>query len=195
MRYNFQSVQWLPYPVELVFAFFAYPENLPRLMPRWQKARIEEAAFAPPPPRPVAPDPTMRFNSIAAGTGTRMTLSFKPFPYSPVRIPWEAEIAEFEWNELFCDRQLRGPFAYWRHCHHFHPMTRPGPTGADVHGTLVRDQIEYEMHLGIVGEMANALVTARQLRKTFDYRQTRTAELLPRMAASLNQTILNSSKA
>ncbi len=40
MRHTFQTEQWLPFPVELVFAFFAYPENLPRLMPAWQKARI-----------------------------------------------------------------------------------------------------------------------------------------------------------
>jgi ligand-binding SRPBCC domain-containing protein len=184
MRYTFQSVQWLPYPVELVFAFFAYPENLPRLMPRWQKARIEEAAFAPPPTRPIAPDPAMRFNSIAAGTGTRMTLSFKPFPYAPIRIPWEAEITEFVWNEHFCDRQLRGPFAHWHHCHRFHPTTRD-ESGIMVQGTVVRDQIEYEMHLGIVGEMVNAFHTARQIRNTFAYRQSRTAELLSRMAASL----------
>ena len=184
MRYTFQSVQWLPYPIELVFAFFAYPENLPRLMPRWQKVRIEEAAFAPPPPRPVAPDPAMRFNSIAAGAGTRMTLSFKPFPYSPIRIPWETEITEFIWNEHFCDNQLRGPFSYWRHCHYFHPTTRE-ESGVMVQGTIVRDQIEYEMHLGIVGEMANAFYAGRQLRDTFAYRQTRTSELLPRMAAAI----------
>jgi ligand-binding SRPBCC domain-containing protein len=187
MRYTFQSVQWLPYPIELVFAFFAYPENLPRLMPRWQKVRIEEAAFAPPPPRPVAADPALRFNSIAAGAGTRMTLSFKLFPRAPIRIPWESEITEFVWNEHFCDRQVRGPFAHWHHCHRFHPTTRE-ESGIMVQGTLVRDQIEYEMHLGVVGEMSNAFVTARQIRQTFAYRQTRAAELLPRMAKAINAT-------
>ena len=44
MRHPFAAEQWLPYPVELVFAFFANPQNLPRLMPAWQKARIEEIA-------------------------------------------------------------------------------------------------------------------------------------------------------
>ena len=37
MHHTFTSEQWLPYPVEPVFAFFANPENLPRLMPKWQK--------------------------------------------------------------------------------------------------------------------------------------------------------------
>ena len=85
MRYSYHSELWLPYPVELVFAFYANPENLPRLMPPWQKARIEEASFAPPPPRPVATDPSLRFSTIAAGAGTRIVLSIRPFPFCPVR--------------------------------------------------------------------------------------------------------------
>ncbi len=184
MRHTFQTEQWLPFPVELVFAFFAYPENLPRLMPAWQKARIEEAAFAPPPPRPVSSDLALRFNSIAAGAGTRMTLSFKPFPYSPVRIPWEAEITEFAWNEHFCDRQLRGPFAFWNHCHRLHPETRTNQSG-----TLVRDEVEYEMHLGALGDLAHSLFVRRQLKATFDYRHRRTEELLPRMALAVRTSI------
>src|ERR1700704_5799181 len=106
MRAHFHAEKWLPQPVELVFAFFANPENLPRLMPKWQAARIEEASFRPPPPHPGTP----RYPGIAAGDGTRLTLSFRPFPYSPVRISWEAAIGHFIWNQQFCDTQLRGPF-------------------------------------------------------------------------------------
>jgi ligand-binding SRPBCC domain-containing protein len=181
MRHTFSSEQWLPYPIELVFAFFSNPENLPRLMPAWQKARIEEAAFAPPPPKPVAANPALRFHSIAAGAGTRMTLSFRPFPYSPIRVPWEAEITEFVWNDHFCDVQIRGPFAYWRHCHRLAFETRANESGVPIHGTLVRDEVEYELPYGTLGDLAQRLVMARQLRSTFTYRQTRTAELIPRM--------------
>ena len=178
MRHSFQSEQWLPYPVELVFAFFANPENLPRLMPRWQQTRIEEAAFAPPPPRPPSASP-LQPKGIAAGAGTRMTISFRPFPYSPLRIPWEAEITEFTWNDHFCDHQLRGPFAYWRHCHTVRPKTRTGESGA---GTLLRDEVEYELPLGKLGELANALVVPAQFRYIFRYRHKRTRELLALMA-------------
>ena len=184
MPHTFHAEQWLPYPIELVFAFFANPENLPRLMPSWQKARIEEAAFAPPPPRPVAPDPALRLNTIAAGANSRITLSFRPFPYSPLRIPWEAEIAEFAWNDHFCDIQLRGPFAYWRHCHRLHPETRANTVGVLIHGTLVRDEVEYELPYGPLGGLAQRLFIARQLRSTFAYRHQRTLELLPRMFAT-----------
>jgi len=173
MRHTYHSEQWLPYPVDLVFAFFANPENLPRLMPSWQKARIEEASFAPPPPRPTSSQP---LRSIAAGPGTRITLSFRPIPYFPLRIPWEAEIDEFVWNSHFADRQLRGPFAYWHHRHTVQQETRAsGP------GTLLQDEIEYELPLGPFGEITNTLFISPQLRNTFAFRRLRANELLSKM--------------
>jgi ligand-binding SRPBCC domain-containing protein len=180
---TFQTEQWLPYPIEPVFAFFANPENLPRLMPPWQKARIEEAAFAPPPPRPIAPD-SLRLKSIAAGPGTRITISFRPFPYSPLRVPWEAEITDFAWNDHFCDTQLRGPFSYWRHCHRVHTETRSNEAGIPTQGTLLRDEVEYASPYGSLGTLANRLIIAHQLRATFDYRHRRTLELLSRIFAT-----------
>lgn len=183
MRYSYHSELWLPYPVELVFAFYANPENLPRLMPPWQKARIEEASFAPPPPRPVATDPSLRFSTIAAGAGTRIVLSIRPFPFCPVRLPWEALISEFAWNDHFADDQVRGPFAYWHHTHSVRSETRLDPTrigGDPIAGTILRDDVEYEMPFGKLGELAQRLFIARQLRATFDYRRDRTRELLPR---------------
>ncbi len=178
MRHTFQSDQWLPYSVEQVFAFFANPENLPRLMPKWQKARIEEATFRPTPPRPLSTLGVV-FRGVAAGAGTRMTISFKPFPFAPFRVPWDAEITEFTWNDHFCDVQHRGPFAYWHHCHHISAETRE-----DIPGTLIHDHVDYELPLGPLGELANALVMQRQFQSIFNYRHTRTAELLPLMLAT-----------
>jgi ligand-binding SRPBCC domain-containing protein len=174
MRHTFEAEQWLPYPLEPVFAFFANPQNLPRLMPDWQKARIEEAVYTAPPPRPAGVQPGLR--SLAAGVGSRMTISFKPFPFSPFRVPWEAEIAEFAWNDHFCDIQLRGPFAYWRHCHRLRAETR-----AEGNGTLLRDELEYELPMGPLGELAHAIAVRGQIRRIFDLRHRRTAELLARM--------------
>jgi ligand-binding SRPBCC domain-containing protein len=180
MRYTFHSEQWLPYPVELVFAFFADPENLPRLMPAWQKARIEEATVAPPPSRPLV-DRIPRPKSIAAGVGTHLTVSFRPFPFSPIRVPWQAEITDFIWNDRFCDRQLRGIFLYWHHCHSVRPQTNPQHI-ADGSGTLICDDVEYEMPFGKFGELLHRLFLARQLSKSFAYRHARTSDLLSRSA-------------
>jgi len=158
MRHNFQTEQWLPYPRERVFAFFADPANLPPLMPRWQHAQVEEAEYVP----PVLSTPT----SIAAGKGSRITISFRPIPFCPLRLKWEAYIAEFRWNDFFCDEQRRGPFKYFRHCHHTREETREG-----IAGTVVTDAVEYELPLGLLGEVANALAMKRQIRALFAYRQ------------------------
>jgi ligand-binding SRPBCC domain-containing protein len=176
MRYSYHSEQWLPHPVELVFAFFANPRNLPRLMPPWQKAHIEESTLTPPPPRPATAD-----LQVAAGTDSRITLSFRPFPYSPIRVRWIAQISDFTWNHHFCDTQLRGPFAYWNHCHTVAPERRPNGSGSLIEGTLLRDDVEYEMPLGKLGQLAQRLIIAHQIRSTFAYRRTRTRDLLARM--------------
>jgi ligand-binding SRPBCC domain-containing protein len=179
MTHIFEATQWLPYSVEQVFAFFANPENLPRLMPQWQRARIEEATFAPTPARP-ASTLGVRFLGVAAGAGTKMTISFRPFPFSPVRVPWDAEITEFVWNDHFCDVQHRGPFAKWLHCHQLSAETRDGKQG-----TLVTDRVDYEPPLGAFGELAHGLVIRPQIAAIFRYRQRRTEEMLPLMLATL----------
>lgn len=182
MAHTFQAEQWLPFPLDLVFAFFANPENLPRLMPPWQKARIEEASFAAPPPRP---EGMLRYPGIAAGAGTRMTLSFRALPLIPIRLPWDAEISEFAWNDHFCDVIAgRGPFRSWRHCHQL--ATTPASTEDATPGTLLHDHVEYSLPLGPLGRVANAVAVRRQVAAIFRYRHRRTAELLPRFAAAVH---------
>lgn len=175
MRFHFETEQWLPYPVELVFAFFANPENLPRLLPRWQKARLEEATFRPPPPRP---EGTPRYPGIAAGDGTRLTLSFRPVPLSPLRVPWEAEIHDFHWNQGFADIQLRGPFRYWRQ---EHAIAASQQAETLARGVTITDRIDYELPLpDALAGPANRLMHA-QIASLFRFRHKRTAELLERL--------------
>lgn len=187
MRYTFQTEQWVPYPVELVFAFFANPENLARLMPAWQRPRIEEASYVAPPPRPAEPDPARRFHSFAAGAGSQFTISFRPFPYSPIRMPWEAYITEFEWNDHFCDEQRRGPFGYWRHCH----RVAEEPRG-DMAGTRIADDLAYELPFSFFTEransLANSLIVARQIKSIFKFRQASLEAHLQQLAKHFRET-------
>jgi ligand-binding SRPBCC domain-containing protein len=111
-----------------------------------------------------------------------MTISFKPFPFSPFRVPWDAEITEFVWNDHFCDVQHRGPFTFWHHCHSLHAETRT-VDGTPTPGTLLKDKVDYELPLGPLGEIAQRLFGERQIKSIFNYRHQRTAELLPMMAA------------
>jgi ligand-binding SRPBCC domain-containing protein len=174
-----RTSDWTPYPVELVFAFFANPGNLPHLMPDWQQARVESSRFVAPPARPLASDPTLRFQSPAAGVGSEMTISFRPVPKLPLRIGWLARITEFVWNSYFCDEQVKGPFASWKHRHGIVSELRPGETGQAVRGTLVSDEVEYELPLGPLGTIAHGLFVRRQMEATFVHRRQRLEEILP----------------
>lgn len=166
MRHRIEMQQWVPYPLEQVFSFFANPQNLPPLMPHWQQARIDTATIVAPPGRPQHAQP-------AAGVDTRMTISFRPLPLSPVRMRWQARIAAFAWDDHFCDEQLTGPFAYWLHCHRVEAASQEG-----VAGTLVTDDVTYEMKFGPLGELANRLGGAWQMRSLFHYRQRQLLRLL-----------------
>jgi ligand-binding SRPBCC domain-containing protein len=173
MRYSYQTEQWLPYPLENVFEFFADPENLPLLMPEWQNAHIDEEVIVSPPPRP---DSSAKPEVTAAGQGSRLTLSFFPFPYAPFRTRWVAEISDFVWNERFCDRQVTGPFLYWNHCHYFSHAVR-----GDISGTLIADDLEYELPYGLFGQLAHRLVLRRQIEHTFFTRHIQLAAMLARI--------------
>ncbi len=174
MPKTIQTSQWTPFPVELVFAFFANPANLPHLMPKWQQAKIESSRLIAPPARPVAVDPTLRFQSPAAGVGSEMAISFRPIPGIPFRVGWLARITEFVWNSHFCDEQLKGPFAHWNHRHGITSEVRDG-----ISGTLITDDIEYALPLGPLGSIGNAVFVRRQMLATFAYRQQRLNEILP----------------
>jgi ligand-binding SRPBCC domain-containing protein len=165
MRHSFQTEQWVPYPRDQVFAFFSNPANLPPLMPPWQDARVEETEYVP------APAST----GFAAGQGSRIMISFRPIPFCPLRLKWEAYIVEFHWNDFFCDEQRRGPFKHFRHCHITRVVTREGITG-----TVVIDVVEYELPLGLMGEVANVLAVRKQIRALFAHRQRMLPALLSR---------------
>lgn len=172
MTGRFQTSQWLPFPVELVFAFFANPVNLPRLMPPRLETRIEDARIAPPPVRPVHPDPARRFLSVAAGRGSEILISFYPLPWLPRRVSWMTRITEFVWNSHFIDEQVRGPFSQFRHRHGIQAEMRDG-----VEGTLLSDEIEYVLPYGFIGRLA-AMLVRRRLNQSFAYRQKRLPEYL-----------------
>ena len=165
MHHTFEARQWVPFPRERVFAFFADPANLPPLMPHWQRARVEKAALMAPP----AP----RTGVVAAGAGSLITISFRPLPLSPVRLQWDAYVAEFRWDEFFCDEQRRGPFHFFRHCHRVSDEMRESTVG-----TLVHDAVEYELPLGPLGKLANLLAVKHQIQALFAYRQKMLPTLL-----------------
>jgi ligand-binding SRPBCC domain-containing protein len=155
--------QWVPFPLEKVFLFFADPHNLPRIMPPATGTRIIQLKLVPPveDARPLG------------GPRTEIITSFRPIPLLPFRQKWIALITEFEWNHHFADIQKQGPFKNWHHRHEFSAATRDG-----VVGTIVRDVIDYEIGFGVLGKIADELFVRRTFNKMFAYRQKTLEKLL-----------------
>jgi ligand-binding SRPBCC domain-containing protein len=161
---SFITEQWVPFPPERVFAFFADPMNLPRLMPAWRDARIDSLELHTPEGRRIPG---------AAGRGSRILLSFRPAPLSPIRLRWLAQIDEYLSDHHFCDLQVIGPFVYWRHCH----LVSPEAHG-EVEGTRVTDVVDYQWLRGSANHAVDVLGGRLQIRRLFRYRQRQLLRML-----------------
>lgn len=140
--------QLVPRPRGEVFAFFADPWNLERITPPFLRFRI----LTPPP------------LEVRAGALIDYRLSLFGVPFG-----WRTVIEAWEPGRRFVDRQLRGPYALWRHTHLFEDA--PG-------GTRMLDRVEYRVPLGPLGELARVALVDRQLDAIFAYRREAVARLL-----------------
>jgi ligand-binding SRPBCC domain-containing protein len=157
--------QWVPVPLPRVFGFFSDPRNLPRIMPPQLGAELVRVnRVAPPGSPPGSPE---------AGVGTVIEVSVRPFPPLPARSLWVARIVEFERGRHFADVQDRGPFRRWEHRHEFEAREEGGNEG-----TVVRDVLEYEVGMGVLGELTERLIVGRQMARTFTHRQKTLEALL-----------------
>jgi len=166
------TCQWVPYTVDVVFAFFANPYNLPALMPAKMKTQVHEVRWVGAPPSPISSGAQWVEPTLAAGVGSEVTLSFCPAAYVPMRVRWVARITEFAWYSHFCDEQMRGPFERFRHRHGTQSEIQNGRVG-----TLLTDEIEYSLPFGSVGQLWDSAVR-RQLKQTFVLRQERLPKIL-----------------
>jgi ligand-binding SRPBCC domain-containing protein len=101
---------------------------------------------------------------IEAGTLIRYRLKVRGVP-----LRWTSRIDVFETDHVFVDRQLKGPYELWVHRHEFM---------ADGDETIVRDEVRYQLPLGILGVIAHLLFVRRDLKAIFAYRQQAVVDLL-----------------
>jgi len=123
-----------------VFGFHERPDAFALLTPPWQKTEIIQ------PP-----------TSLAVGTRVRLRTRVGPI--------WqniEAEHVAYEPGRSFTDTMVKGPFAYWLHKH---VVTPDGPDSSTL-----RDEIDYELPLGLLGRVGGSWFARRSLQKLFEYR-------------------------
>jgi ligand-binding SRPBCC domain-containing protein len=131
---------------EEVFAFHELPDALARLTPPWETARV------------IQPAPNLRVGSTAI-IETRLFGMFTR--------RWIAKHTLYDPPRMFEDVQVSGPFKLWRHRHIVEPHEQ---------GATLRDEIEFEPPLGVIGRLAAPLLIVPRLRRMFDYRHQVTRE-------------------
>jgi ligand-binding SRPBCC domain-containing protein len=127
-------------PPARVFAFHELADAFERLVPPWENAKIIQKADI-------------------SKIGSRAIVEQKIFGLIPAR--WVAEHTKYEPPHMFEDVQISGPFAKWRHQH----IVLPHADGA-----MLRDEIEYEPPLSILGALAAPVFIVPKIEKMFDYR-------------------------
>ena len=130
-------------PLDDTFAFFADAANLERLTPPWLNFTIRTRM------------------PIAMRPGARIDYHIRLYG---LPIPWSSQIDVWEPGVRFVDRQLVGPYRWWRHEHRFAAVSR---------GTLVVDHVEYAPR---VSWLSGPLVD-RDLERIFAYRQQTMREI------------------
>jgi ligand-binding SRPBCC domain-containing protein len=145
--HRLEREQYVDRPLEEVFDFFAEAHNLERITPPWLSFQV------------LTPDP------IEMGVGVLIDYKLRVHGL-PLR--WTSRIEDWEPGRSFVDRQLRGPYGLW---HHRHTFAQHGG------GTVVRDEVDYAMPFGAVGDLAQSLFVRRDLERIFTYRH----EAVPRL--------------
>ena len=131
-----------------VFAFHESPGALEALTPPWEKMKVIES-------------------SGSIRPGARVVLETK---IGPIPLRWVAIHTEYEPDRLFADRQEHGPFARWYHRHHF--------LDDGEGGTILRDEVDYEVPLGALGRLFSGKFVRKKLERMFEYRHEQTRRLV-----------------
>ena len=138
--YKLEASQLVPRPIDEVFAFFSRAENLGRITPGG-----------------------MGFDLRSDGHDMRdgLELEYRIRPLLGIPMTWRSRISNYNPPHGFQDIQVAGPYRHWQHVHTFTPVDG---------GTLVADEVTYDLPLGVMGDIAHGLSVRHELEWIFRYR-------------------------
>lgn len=152
MIYYLQREQNIPAAPQAVWEYFCDPKNLNVITP-----------------------PDMNFEIIAGGEEKMYAgqiIEYRVEFIRGVKSLWLTEIAHARELEYFVDEQRAGPYRFWYHEHRFAKI--PG-------GVKMSDRVTYAAPFGIVGDAVTALWIRRKLKRIFDFRYQKIAEIFGSM--------------
>ncbi len=151
--YVLEREQFLATSLQEAWDFFSSPRNL--------------AVITPPEMGFVIRQP---FDNKDAYAGQLITYTVKPLLGIP--LTWVTLIEGVEAPYKFVDTQLKGPYKRWWHEHSFEAVEG---------GVMMRDRVEYELPMGLLGDVAHGIFVKRKLQGIFDFRTTTLERLFGRM--------------
>ncbi len=86
----------------------------------------------------------------------------------PIGMDWVAEHRHYEEGRQFEDVQTQGPFAHWVHTHIVDDL--------DEDRCRLRDEVEYALPFGRIGDWLSNWLVRRKLTSMFEYRHNITRE-------------------
>ncbi len=125
---------------ERVFSFHEQADALTLLLPPWESAKVIQSA---------------RISEVGSEAIVETSI------LGPFKVRWVARHTLYDPPRMFEDIQAKGPFRSWRHRHIVEPHDQ---------GALLRDEIEYEPPMGVLGNLFAPILVDRRLKKLFDYR-------------------------
>lgn len=102
--------------------------------------------------------------------GSRVVLESR---LGPVSVRWVAEHVDYAAGRRFVDVQRFGPFKHWTHTHQFEDAAS---------GSVIRDEVEYELPAGRLGDWIGSRYVRTWLDRLFAYRHRRVAADLSRLS-------------
>ena len=136
---HFEKSSILSEDPKTVYAWHEKPMAFQRLLPPWEEIEV------------IAPPQKIENGSEVV---TRMKVG-------PAKINWVAKHFDVNPPHKFCDEQIEGPFASFRHQHIFDEAPQ---------GTKMIDRVDYELPLGQLGSALGTHFTESRLERLFSYR-------------------------
>lgn len=142
MRYQLYREQQLNCDIDTAWAFFSSPQNLSKITPK-------DMGF------------TVLSNYKNEPIFEGMVIDYTVSPLLKIPLKWRTRIVQVDPYKSFTDFQENGPYKYWNHFHEFIVNQK---------GVLMKDTVEYELPLGILGALAHQVLVKNKLSQIFNYR-------------------------
>ncbi len=139
--------QWVPQSKEEIFPFFSEAKNLERITPDSLSFHIVSVST----------------DEIQEGTEINYRLKVDGIP-----LKWKTIIQQWDPPHQFVDNQEKGPYRKWHHTHRFEELAG---------GTLMTDQVDFELPLGALGYMAAGWKVLKDVNNIFEFRREKIYDL------------------